>query len=109
MGGQEKCNTYDKYSYQEMIDLNQKIKKFREQKLSYEEIKNKIASKSNKIISFGQTPFKLFEDKHQAWAPEKGNKEDQLKIENEMREAAKNLDFEKAMELRDILFELKSE
>ena len=31
------------------------------------------------------------------------------KIENEMREAAKNLDFEKAMELRDILFELKSE
>jgi excinuclease ABC subunit B len=32
-----------------------------------------------------------------------------IKIENEMKEAAKNLDFEKAMELRDILFELKSE
>ena len=32
-----------------------------------------------------------------------------VKIENEMREAAKNLDFERAMELRDILFELKSE
>lgn len=30
-------------------------------------------------------------------------------IEKEMREAAKNLDFERAMELRDILFELKSE
>jgi len=30
-------------------------------------------------------------------------------IENEMREAAKNLDFERAMELRDILFELKGE
>jgi excinuclease ABC subunit B len=30
-------------------------------------------------------------------------------IEQEMREAAKNLDFERAMELRDILFELKSE
>ena len=29
-------------------------------------------------------------------------------IEKEMREAAKNLDFERAMELRDILFELKS-
>ena len=28
-------------------------------------------------------------------------------IEKEMREAAKNLDFERAMELRDILFELK--
>ena len=29
-------------------------------------------------------------------------------IEKEMREAAKNLDFERAMELRDILFELKA-
>ena len=29
-------------------------------------------------------------------------------IEQEMREAAKNLDFERAMELRDILFEMKS-
>ena len=45
--------------------------------------------------------------------PEKMTKQDKAKliirIENEMREAAKNLDFEKAMELRDILFELKSE
>ena len=32
-----------------------------------------------------------------------------LRIENEMKEAAKNLDFERAMELRDILFEMKSE
>ncbi len=30
------------------------------------------------------------------------------KLEKEMKEAAKNLDFERAMELRDILFELKS-
>lgn len=29
-------------------------------------------------------------------------------LEKEMREAAKNLDFERAMELRDIIFELKS-
>ncbi|MBR4693939.1 MAG: excinuclease ABC subunit UvrB [Bacilli bacterium] len=32
-----------------------------------------------------------------------------IKIENEMKEAAKQLDFERAMELRDILFEMKSE
>jgi len=31
------------------------------------------------------------------------------KIEEEMRNAAKNMDFERAMELRDILFELKGE
>lgn len=45
--------------------------------------------------------------------PEKMSKKDKIdmmiKIENEMKEAAKNLDFEKAMELRDILFELKAE
>ena len=32
-----------------------------------------------------------------------------IDIEKEMKEAAKNLDFERAMELRDILFEMKSE
>ena len=32
-----------------------------------------------------------------------------IRIENQMKEAAKNLDFERAMELRDILFEMKSE
>ena len=30
-------------------------------------------------------------------------------IEQKMRETAKNLDFERAMELRDILFEMKSQ
>ena len=40
----------------------------------------------------------------------KKEKQDMLiRIENEMKEAAKNMDFERAMELRDILFELKSE
>ena len=29
-------------------------------------------------------------------------------IEEQMKEAAKNLDFERAMELRDILFEMKT-
>ncbi|MBP3921243.1 MAG: excinuclease ABC subunit UvrB [Bacilli bacterium] len=36
-------------------------------------------------------------------------KELMIKIENEMKEAAKNMDFERAMELRDILYELKTE
>ena len=30
------------------------------------------------------------------------------KLEKQMKEAAKNLDFEEAMQLRDIIFELKS-
>ena len=45
--------------------------------------------------------------------PEKMSKQEKaklmIKVENEMKEAAKNLDFERAMEFRDILFELKSE
>ena len=32
-----------------------------------------------------------------------------IRLEKEMKESAKNLDFERAMELRDIIFELKSE
>ena len=32
-----------------------------------------------------------------------------IKVESEMRDAASKLDFERALELRDILFELKSE
>ena len=44
---------------------------------------------------------------------EKMSKQEKLKlmirVENEMKEAARNLDFERAMELRYILFELKSE
>ncbi len=46
-------------------------------------------------------------DKPKMSASEK--KELIIKIENEMKEAAKQLDFERAVELRDILFELKSE
>ncbi len=45
--------------------------------------------------------------------PQKLSKQDKAKLmirlEQEMKEAAKNLDFEKAMELRDALFELKAE
>ncbi len=45
--------------------------------------------------------------------PEKMSKKDKekliVRLETEMKEAARNLDFERAMELRDILFELKAE
>ena len=43
-----------------------------------------------------------------SFVPFKKEKKDMLiRIENEMREAAKNMDFERAMELRDIIFEMK--
>lgn len=48
-------------------------------------------------------------DEKTAKIPKKDKGKMLAKIEAEMREAAKNLDFERAMELRDILFEIKSE
>ncbi len=52
-------------------------------------------------------------DDKNAKAKEKMSKKEKenlmLKIEMEMKEAAKNLDFERAMELRNVLFEMKSE
>ena len=40
----------------------------------------------------------------------KAEKQEMIKnIEKEMRKAASELDFERAMELRDILFEMQSE
>lgn len=52
-------------------------------------------------------------DEEQEVKPEKMSKKEKQKliynIENEMKEAAKMLDFERAMELRDILFEMQSQ
>ena len=53
------------------------------------------------------------DNKEKQSSPKKKDKKELLKmideIEESMREAAKELDFERAMQLRDALFELKSE
>ena len=52
-------------------------------------------------------------EQHQTELPKKMTKKERLKtienIEKEMKKAAKDLDFERATELRDMLFELKAE
>lgn len=55
------------------------------------------------------TNNKTIEDKKTTNISKKEKKVLLLNIEDEMKKAAKNLDFERAMELRDILFELKGE
>jgi len=52
---------------------------------------------------------KEIENKDVEKLSKKDKQEIMIKIENEMKQAAKNLDFERAMELRDILFEMKAE
>ena len=86
MGGKDKCNTYDKYSYQEMIDLRQKIEQYKTKNLKLNEVRVKIDSKCNKIISFGQTPFKLFEDLHPKWSEPKINENENKNQINENEE-----------------------
>jgi excinuclease ABC subunit B len=50
------------------------------------------------------------EDKSQEHKMSKKEREQTMfAIEEQMKEAAKNLDFERATELRDILFEMRSE
>jgi len=61
------------------------------------EIRELISNKEE--IEIKQTPKMSKKDKEKLMT----------KIEVEMKEAAKNLDFERATELRDILFEMKSE
>jgi hypothetical protein len=64
-----------------MIDLREKIKKYKQKKYKYARIKEKILSKCNKIISFGQTPFKLLEDKHPQWI-QKNQKKEEIPLNN---------------------------
>lgn len=59
------------------------------------------------IKSIKDIPTTDEENKESKKMSKQSKKEMLIKIENEMKVAAKALDFEKAMELRDILFELK--
>lgn len=75
----------------------------------YNKEHNIIPTTINKAIREVITNNKKVESKSKT----KMSKHDKMslisEIENEMHEAARNLDFERAMELRDALFELKSE
>ena len=64
----------------------------------------KTIVKAIREVVSNNTPIK---DKKKVSKKEKQNM--MIEVENEMKEAARNLDFERAMELRDILFEMRSE
>ena len=92
--------------------MNKAIKETKRRRTIQEEYNkehNIIPTTIKKEIREVISNYKEVEDKK----PEKMTKEEKinliLKIEEEMKEAAKNLEFERATELRDILFELKGQ
>lgn len=86
IGRRENFNTYDKYCYQELVNLKSKVNEYKDKNYDYALMKEKIERKINKIVSFGQTPFKLFEEKH-----EESNNDVQKNEHNDISEQLKDL------------------
>ena len=57
-------NIFQKTSYSEAIDLKKKLNKCWTKEKDIKKIKKKIINKINLVISFGQTPYKVFKEKH---------------------------------------------
>ncbi len=57
-------NIFGKTCYEENIDLHEKLNRLFEKDYDNKKIKKKIANRINLIISFGQTPQKIFSEKH---------------------------------------------
>jgi hypothetical protein len=72
IGTKNDYNTFGKYGYKEFINLKSKLDSFKKNpEYNYKTIKDKISRKIIKIINLGQTPFKLIEEKHVKYEPNK--------------------------------------
>ena len=67
-------NIFNKATYEQKINLHEKLLKMRK-KYKEEEIIKKIENKIDLIISFGQTPYQIFNEKHPKNEKKKRNKE----------------------------------
>ena len=86
------CNIYRKTTYEKITDIGDKIIKYKKKK-KYEPkiIRAKIINKMHFILSFGQTPHKIFTDSH----PKKKNiysDNDKLKNENKQLKSQDNFE-----------------
>ena len=103
-----KCIMYaDKIteSMQKAIDITERRRKIQEK---YNEEHGIIPKTINKEIRELISNVDTKKDNKKVKVTKKEKELNIEEIEQEMREAARNLDFERAMELRDILFELKT-
>jgi len=59
----EDCNLFNKNSYEQLINFEKIIDKYKKKQLTIEEMCSKIKNKTSFILNFGQTPVKLFDEK----------------------------------------------
>ena len=67
---ESRCNMYSKYCYSDNVHLLDKKKKYEKNELSMEDIFMKFKAKKIRILSFGQTPLKLFDQEQKEWTLE---------------------------------------
>ena len=73
----KKClNIFYKETYEQKTNLHKKFQNLILKKRSNEDIIKKITNKIDLILSFGQTPYQLFNDKHPKYGKKNSNEED---------------------------------
>ena len=72
----KKCvNIFYKETYEQKTNLHKKFQKLILKKRSNEDIIKKITNKIDLILSFGQTPYQIFNDKHPKYGKKISNEE----------------------------------
>ena len=67
-------NIFNKETYEQKTNLYEELKRMKEDKSDLNEIIKIIGNKIDLMISFGQTPFQLFDEKHPKFEKEKKSK-----------------------------------
>ena len=87
---ESRCNMYSKYCYSDNVHLLDKKKKYEKNELSMEDIFMKFKAKKIRILSFGQTPLKLFDQEQKEWTLEeqvtKYSKDEMYSVSNVLHE-----------------------
>ena len=84
----ESLNIFNKETYQQKTNVHNKLIKMKNKSKQQEEIIKKIGNKIELIISFGQTPYQIFNEKHQKKVIKKNEIE-----QNDDEEEEESFDF----------------
>lgn len=74
-GKKEGVFLYPKSTYAQKMNLLAKVEKYRNKEYDISEIASKITNLKMKVLCFGQTPLKLFDNAHSRWEKSENNEE----------------------------------